>query len=155
MTKVVLKGINMVLVFATFGLIGMACQQALPVDNTADKKAEQEAAQAAEMEKEKRKRQRDLAKARFSFMDECWALGGWPQGGLLAKKEMTVEDRQAGITCSFDHRLTHNLINGIESTKRFTHADRQQATERFCGVKVAILPRRISPITGYCYVVVK
>ena len=158
MTKVVFKVIAIVAV-ACLAVVGtLACDNAMP-DTTTTTKAQQVAAQAAAEEDRKRqierKRKADLAKASTAFRDECWSLGGWPQGGLLIYTGMEFADRQAGITCSFDHRLTHNLINEVESTNRFTHADAAAATKALCAPGAAILPRRISPITGYCYVIVR
>ena len=147
MTKVVLKGINMVLVFATFGLIGMACQQALPKPDT---KAKQEAAQAAKAEQERKEYNDAVAKAWYSFIDECvnWEVGknydghptGWPSKATHFL-DLPVKEARNVTLCSYDH-------------KAWSPSQRDTASAKLCAKQVDVLPRQRSKGNGYCYVVV-
>ena len=147
MTKVVFKVINMVLVFALIGLIGMACQQALPTTNT---KAQQEAAQAAKAAQERKEYNDAVAKAYHAFINECvnHVVGksydghptGWPSDATRYLDLPTKQARNVTL-CSYDH-------------KAWSPSQRDTASAKLCAKQVDVLPRQRSKGNGYCYVVV-
>ena len=128
MTKVVFKVINMVLVFATVMIVGMACENTMP--------------QAPE------DRQTRLLKALDAFMYECRSLGGTPWGGWHGYTGKDDTERKATTACTFTW-YNYHVAEGITDKEI---ADR---SVKLCRNTTPILPRIISSVTGECYVVLE